>query len=58
MIYTVKPKKVSKLTTALSEKKAKEDKIKADFKSKEKIKKLTTEQRLDRIEQLLGIVEA
>ena len=48
--------KMAKLVSALDEKKAKEDKIKADFKGKEKTKKLTTEQRLDRIEQLLGIV--
>ena len=47
--------KMLKLVTALADKKVKEDKIKADFKSKEKVKKLTTEQRLDRIEQLLGI---
>ena len=47
---------MAKLTTALADKKAKDDKIKADFKGKEKTKKLTTEQRLDRIEQLLGIV--
>ena len=50
--------KMAKLVSALADKKAKEDKIKADFKSKEKVKKLTTEQRLDRIEQLLGIVGA
>ena len=48
--------KMTRLVTALAGKKAKEDKIKADFKDKEKVKKLTTEQRLDRIEQLLGIV--
>ena len=48
--------KALKLISALADKKAKEDKIKADFKGKEKSKKLTTEQRLDRIEQLLGIV--
>ena len=48
--------KMLSLATALADKKAKEDKIKADFKGKEKSKKLTTEQRLDRIEQLLGIV--
>ena len=48
--------KMSKLVEALKNKKIKEDKIKADFKDKEKVKKLTTEQRLDRIEQLLGIV--
>lgn len=47
--------KILKLAEALKAKKAKEDKIKADFKVKEKVKKLTTEQRLDRIEQLLGI---
>ena len=48
--------KIGKLIPALADKKAKDDKIKADFKGKEKTKKLTTEQRLDRIEQLLGIV--
>ena len=48
--------KMLKLVEALKVKKVKEDAIKADFKGKEKIKKLTTEQRLDRIEQLLGIV--
>ena len=48
--------KMATLITALADKKVKEDKIKADFKGKAKIKKLTTEQRLDRIEQLLGIV--
>ena len=48
--------KMLSLATALADKKSKEDKIKADFKGKEKSKKLTTEQRLDRIEQLLGIV--
>ena len=48
--------KALKLITALAEKKAKEDAIKANFTDKAKAKKLTTEQRLDRIEQLLGIV--
>lgn len=48
--------KMTRLVAALADKKAKEDKIKADFKDKEKVKKPTTEQRLDRIEQLLGIV--
>ena len=48
--------KMAKLVASLADKRVKEDKIKADFKGKEKTKKLTTEQRLDRIEQLLGIV--
>ena len=48
--------KALKLITALADKKSKDDKIKADFNDKAKTKKLTTEQRLDRIEQLLGIV--
>ena len=48
--------KMLKLVEALKVKKAKEDIIKADYKDKGKTKKLTTEQRLDRIEQLLGIV--
>ena len=48
--------KMATLITALADKKSKEDKIKADFNGKAKVKKLTTEQRLDRVEQLLGIV--
>ncbi len=48
--------KMLKLVEALKVKKVKEDVIKANFKDKAKIKKLTIEQRLDRIEQLLGIV--
>lgn len=38
----------------LEEKSAK-DAIKEEFKGKEKVKKLTTEQRLERLERLMGI---
>lgn len=37
------------------EEKAAKDTIKDEFKDKEKVKKLTTDQRLERLERLMGI---
>jgi hypothetical protein len=37
------------------EEKAAKDAIKDEFKDKEKVKKLTTDQRLERLERLMGI---
>jgi flagellin-like hook-associated protein FlgL len=40
---------------SIAMKKANDEKVLADFEAKDKVKKLTTTERLDRIEQLVGI---
>lgn len=47
--------KLKKLSDALVEKKAKEDVVKTKYAELDKVKKLTTEQRLKRIEELLNL---
>lgn len=47
--------KLLELTKKIEEKKLKEITIKDKFKVLNKVKKLTQEQRLDRLEELLGI---
>ena len=47
--------KLIKIVEKLAEKKAKEDVVKVEYKDKEKVKALTTTERLDRIERMLGI---
>lgn len=46
---------LKELAEKLQDKKAKQEAVKKKFSDREKVKKLTTEQRLDRIEELLGI---
>lgn len=47
--------KLIKIIEKLAEKKAKEEAVVAEFKDKEKVKALTTAERLDGIERMLGI---
>jgi hypothetical protein len=47
--------KLDVLMTKLAEKKEKETEIKAKYEKLDKEKKLTTEQRIDRIEEMLGL---
>lgn len=47
--------KADEFKAKLIERKAAQDKIKAEFKAKEKTKALTTAERLERIEKLLGL---
>jgi hypothetical protein len=48
--------KLLRITKHLENKKIKEDAVKVKYKDKEKIKKLTTDERLTRIEEILNIV--
>ena len=48
--------KLLKITQHLADKKNKEDAMKTKYKDKEKVKKLTTDERLTRIEEILNIV--
>ena len=48
--------KLLKLAEKLAEKKAKEQVVKDKFKALEKVKKLTQEQRIARIEEMLGLI--
>ena len=48
--------KMLKIAEKLAEKTAKENAVKAEYKEKAKVKALTTSERLDRIEKILGIV--
>ena len=50
--------KMLKLAEALKAKKVKEDAIKAEYKDKSKKKALSTAERLERIERLLGIEQS
>ena len=47
--------KLARVVAKLAEKKAKEDAVVVEYKGKEKVKALTTAERLDRIERMLGI---
>lgn len=49
--------KLDELTQKLQEKKIKQDEVKAKFKAKDKVKKLTLSERIERIEELLEIKE-
>lgn len=49
--------KLLKLAEKLEEKKAKEKMVKDRFEKLNKVKKLTQEQRISRIEELLGIID-
>lgn len=43
------------LAEKLKDKKEKQELVKAEYKDKEKVKKLTTDERLARLEKLLGV---
>lgn len=47
--------KLDELTKKLQEQKIKQDEVKAKFKAKDKVKKLTLAERIERIEEILGI---
>lgn len=47
--------KLEELTQKLQEKKIKQDEVKKKYKSKDKVKKLTLSERIERIEEILGI---
>ena len=47
--------KAKELIAALEAKKAEQTAVKQEYKDKEKVKKLTTDERLTRVERLLGI---
>lgn len=47
--------KADEFKAKLIERKAEQDKVKAEYKAKEKVKALTTAERLERIEKLLGL---
>lgn len=46
--------KLARVIAKMAEKKAKEEAVVAEFKGEEKVKALTTAERLDRIERMLG----
>lgn len=45
------------VATKLTENKIKQDKVKQKYRDKEKVKALTDKERLDRIEEMLGLKE-
>lgn len=47
--------KLQKIVEHLAAKKTVEDKVKVEYKGKEKVKALTTAERLDRLERLAGL---
>lgn len=47
--------KADEFKAKLIERKAAQEAVKAEYKAKEKVKALTTAERLDRIERLLGL---
>ena len=49
--------KLDELTQKLQEKKIKQDEVKKKYKAKDKVKKLTLSERIERIEELLEIKE-
>lgn len=50
--------KLKRIIAKLSEKEIKQELIRSKYKEKKKAKKLTTDERLSRIEELLGLEEA
>lgn len=47
--------KLDELTKKLQEQKIKQDEVKKKYKAKDKVKKLTLAERIERIEEILGI---